>query len=159
MDAVNVSLNQLEAAPSAHQSSTGRGVKILASTAVALALLVAATFATRYPFPSSVEAETAPPPALPTVIVSTPLQRDIEGRLGFLGQFSPVKRVELRAQVGGTLTEIGFKDGDVVKQGDLLFAIDPVPYEIKLSQAQAQLHSANARLTLTARQLDRREAL
>jgi RND family efflux transporter MFP subunit len=91
--------------------------------------------------------------------VSTPLQREIEGRLGFLGQFSAVKRVELRAQVGGTLIEIGFKDGDVVQKGDLLFAIDPVPYDIKLSQAQAQLQSAKARLALTTRQRERREAL
>ena len=39
--------------------------------------------------------------------------------------------------------EIGFKDGDVVKKGDLLFAIDPVPYEIKLSQAIAQRETAD----------------
>ncbi len=161
MDAANVGINQLEATPSALQGSSGRGVKILATLAVALGLLATAGVATRHPFAlSAVRADTPPPsPALPTVTVSMPLQRDIEGRLGFLGQFSPVERVELRAQVGGTLTEIGFKDGDVVKKGDLLFAIDPVPYEIKLSQAMAELESAGARLALAIRKRERREEL
>ncbi len=51
----------------------------------------------------------------------------MKAELGFLGQFSAVDQVELRAQVGGTLTSIGFKDGDIVRKGDLLFAIDPAP--------------------------------
>ncbi len=88
----------------------------------------------------------APPP--PTVTVSLPLQRDVSGRQGFLGQFSAVDQVELRAQVGGILTEIDFKDGQIVKKGDLLFVIDPRPYEIKLAQAKAQYKTAVARLAL-----------
>jgi multidrug efflux system membrane fusion protein len=71
--------------------------------------------------------------APPEVVVSRPLERELDTQLGFLGQFSAVDRVELRAQVGGTLTEILFKDGDIVHKGDLLFVIDPVPYEIKLA--------------------------
>ena len=43
----------------------------------------------------------------------------------------------MRAQLGGTLTQIGFKDGDIVHKGDLLLVIDPTPYQIKLSQATA----------------------
>jgi len=97
--------------------------------------------------------------APPAVAVSEPLQRNIESRLGFLGQFSAVQRVELRAQVGGTLTEIHFKDGDIVKKGDLLFVIDPVPYEIKLSEASAQLESAKARLVLADHELARAQTL
>jgi membrane fusion protein, multidrug efflux system len=99
----------------------------------------------------------APPP--PSVTISAPLQRDIEDRLGFLGQFSAVNRVELRAQVGGTLTQINFKDGDIVHQGDLLFEIDPEPYRIKLSEATAELASASARLALATRQLTRAQEL
>ncbi|MDR5782417.1 efflux RND transporter periplasmic adaptor subunit [Caballeronia sp. LZ065] len=98
----------------------------------------------------------APPPS---VTISTPLQRDIEGRLGFLGQFSAVNRVELRAQVGGTLTRILFKDGDVVHQGDLLFEIDPEPYQIKLAETTAELGAANARLALATRELARAQEL
>src|SRR5258708_30497294 len=65
----------------------------------------------------------APPAAPPLVTVSAPLQRAVDTRLGFLGQFSAIDRVELRAQVGGTLTEIHFKDGQIVHKGDLLFVI------------------------------------
>src|SRR6185437_17041975 len=87
------------------------------------------------------------PPA-PQVSVSKPLVRELDSRLGFLGQFSPVEQVELRAQVGGTLTGIHFKDGDIVNKDDVLFTIDPLPYEIRLAQANAQLETATARLTL-----------
>ncbi|WP_336601349.1 efflux RND transporter periplasmic adaptor subunit [Paraburkholderia bengalensis] len=87
------------------------------------------------------------------------MQRDIESRLGFLGQFSAVNRVELRAQVGGTLTQIHFKDGDVVHKGDPLFEIDSEPYQIKLSEATAQLESAKARLALATRELARAQEL
>jgi len=70
-----------------------------------------------------------PTQAPPQVVVSRPLKKELDTQLGFLGQFSAVDQVELRAQVGGTLTEIHFKDGDIVHKGDLLFVIDPVPYE------------------------------
>ena len=99
----------------------------------------------------------APPP--PQVAISAPLQRDLDGRLGFLGQFSAVDHLELRAQVGGTLAQIGFKDGDIVHKGDLLFVIDRVPFEIKLAHANAQLESATARLELANRELARIQML
>lgn len=101
----------------------------------------------------------APTQAPPQVVVSRPLERELHTQLGFLGQFSAVDRVELRAQVGGTLTEIRFKDGDVVHKGDLLFVIDPVPYEIKLAQANAQLENATARLEFANRELARAQML
>ena len=97
--------------------------------------------------------------ALPQVVVSKPLAQDIDTRLGFLGQFAAVSQVELRAQVGGTLTGIFFRDGDIVRKGDLLFTIDPRPYEITLAEANAQLEVAAARLELADRQLDRAKDL
>jgi membrane fusion protein, multidrug efflux system len=112
-----------------------------------------------YSYHGGEAAAQAGPPAPPQVVVSKPLARELESKLGFLGQFSAVDQVELRAQVGGTLTEIRFKDGDIVHKGDLLFTIDPVPYEIKLAQATAQLESANARLDLANRELTRAQEL
>jgi len=91
------------------------------------------------------KAAAVPSPA-PQVTVSSPLQREVDTRVGFLGQFSAIDRIELRAQVGGTLTEIHFKDGQIVHQGDLLFVIDPRPYEIRLEQAKAALAGAKAEL-------------
>ena len=98
-------------------------------------------------------------PALASVSVSTPLQRDLDTQAAFLGQYSAVDRVELRAQVGGTLTEIHFKDGEIVHKGALLFVIDPEPYQIRMSQAQAQLEAARARLDLASRELVRAQTL
>jgi multidrug efflux system membrane fusion protein len=99
------------------------------------------------------------PATLPQVVVSKPIVQELGSRLGFLGQFSAVDRVELRAQVGGTLTGIHFKDGDIVRNGDLLFTIDARPYEIKLAQANAQLETASARLVLANRELHRAQEL
>src|SRR5580704_9974127 len=65
-------------------------------------------------------AAAAAPTPISVVTVSQPLQREVDVRAGFLGQFSAIDRVELRAQVGGTLTEIHFKDGQIVHKGDLL---------------------------------------
>src|ERR1700738_3024569 len=97
------------------------------------------------------------PPA--QVTVSNPLARDVDTRIGMLGQFSAIDRVELRAQVGGTLTEIHFQDGQIVHKGDLLFLIDPRPYEIKLAKATAQLQTASARFALASVQLGRAQTL
>lgn len=95
----------------------------------------------------------APPP--PTVTVSAPLQKDIVEWDEFTGQFAAVDYVEIRARVSGYLTEIHFTDGDIVKQGDLLFVIDPRPFEIARDSAQAQIAQAQARLDLANAQLQR----
>jgi membrane fusion protein, multidrug efflux system len=104
------------------------------------------------------QAAAAPTPS-PIVTVSQPLRREVDVRAGFLGQFSAIDRVELRAQVGGTLTEIHFKDGQIVHKNDLLFVIDPRPYEIKLEQAKAALQTATARVALANNQLFRAQSL
>jgi RND family efflux transporter MFP subunit len=100
-----------------------------------------------------------PPASLSEVVVSKPLERQVDSRLGFLGQFSAIEQVELRAQVGGTLTGVHFTDGDIVHKGDLLFTIDARPYEIRLAQANAQLETATARLALAERELNRAQVL
>ena len=97
--------------------------------------------------------------APPSVVVSYPLRHDESDRLSFLGQFSAVDRVELRAQVGGVLTEIHFQDGQIVNKGDLLFVIDPTPYQINLAQAKAQLTAAQAKYILAQQELYRAQAL
>lgn len=129
-------------------------------TARTLAILglVAAVGTASLHFRNSAET-LAPLGSAPSVAVSAPIERELEARLGFLGQFSAVEQVELRAQVGGTLNEIHFKDGDIVQKGDLLFSVDPTPYEIKLSHATAQLENAYARLELANRELARAKML
>ena len=123
-----------------------------------IATLTIATIAAWFAYSS--DAATPPPaPPLPQVVVSTPLAREVDSGLGFLGQFSAIERIELRAQVGGTLTGVYFKDGVIVHKGDLLFTIDARPYEIRLAQAKAQLETAAARLALAERELNRAQVL
>jgi membrane fusion protein, multidrug efflux system len=112
-----------------------------------------------YSYRESDAASPTSPAPLPQVVVSKPLVRELDSSLGFLGQFSAVDSLELRAQVGGTLTGIHFKDGDIVHKGDLLFTIDPRPYEIRLAQATAQLETASARLELAKHELWRAQEL
>jgi len=131
------------------------GVKMWAIVGAVVAGLVLAGAARTHSGTQS----NAAAPTLASVAVSTPLQRDLDTQASFLGQYSAVEKVELRAQVGGTLTEIHFKDGDTVRKGDLLFVIDPEPYQIRMSQAQAQLEAAKARLDLATHQLVRAQTL
>src|ERR1700719_3769008 len=145
-----------EAEPLTIERSSRPSVKILVASGVALAATAAVIAASHVLAPSVDQAVAAAPPS---VGVSLPLQREVEGRLDFLGQFSAVQQVDLRAQVGGTLTKIAFKDGDIVHKGDLLFLVDPTPYQIKFSEATAQLESARARLGLANRELTRAESL
>jgi len=139
------------------QASRQPRFTIWAGLALTVIILAVAVLCARGVFVQAPNRTVAPPP--PQVAVSAPLQGDVDGRLEFLGQFSAVDHLELRAQVGGTLTQIGFKDGDIVHKGDLLFMIDPTPYQIKLSEATAQLESAHARLDLASRELVRADTL
>jgi RND family efflux transporter MFP subunit len=83
------------------------------------------------------------------------LRKEITEWQEFTGQFEAVDYVEIRARVSGYLTEIHFQDGQIVKQGALLFVIDPRPYEAILASAKAQLAQASAQVDLATRQLDR----
>jgi multidrug efflux system membrane fusion protein len=125
--------------------------------AVVLAVLVGGGVYAERNWPAPAAPPSAPPPA--PVTVSTPLQRTVQTTSRMLGQFAAVDSVELRAQVGGTLTAIGFKDGQLVHAGDPLFAIDPRPFQIRLDQANAQLQTAQAKEVLSAAELWRAQTL
>jgi len=145
--------NQVTAQP----VKKGRIKTLLGSVAV-LAIVAAGVATVTYLGTPAIQ-QAAATPTPPSVDVSAPLARKIEPRLQFLGQFSAVDKVELRAQVGGTLTQIGFKDGDIVHKGDLLFSIDPVPYQIEMSRAQAQLETAQAKFVFANQELARAKTL
>jgi len=84
-----------------------------------------------------------PPPA-PEVTVSLPTQRPVTVYLYFTGTTQASKAVEIRSQVQGYLESIHFNDGDNVKEGDLLFVIDPRLYSAKRDEAKADLASMKA---------------
>lgn len=100
-------------------------------------------------------ATAAPTPPPPSVTVSKPLHQEITEWTEFTGQFNAIEYVEVRARVSGYLQSIHFEDGQIVKKGDLLFVIDPRPFEVARAQSRAQLADAEARLELAKRQLAR----
>lgn len=108
---------------------------------------------------STPDAVAAPAPPPPPVTVSAPLQRRLASWTSFTGQFSAVDSVDLQAQISGYLTEIHFTDGQIVHQGDLLFVIDPRPFDIQLQQANAQFQMATAAVDLANKELVRASEL
>ena len=100
----------------------------------------------------------APPPP-PQVTVSKPLVREVMEWDEYTGRLEAVDTVDVRARVNGYLQSIHFKDGQIVKEGDLLFVIDPRPYQAELDRAEAELKLAQARLSLAQNDLARAKNL
>ena len=103
------------------------------------------------------EGPVALPP--PKVTVSQPVVREIIEWDEYTGRLEAVESVEVRARVSGYLESIHFQDGQIVKKGDLLFVIDPRPYQAELDQAEAELEPAKARLKLAQDNVVRAEKL
>src|SRR5262249_8888390 len=83
----------------------------------------------------------------PAVTVANPVQRTIIDQDEYVGRFVAVDMVEIRARVSGYLEQVHFRDGQIVKQGDLLFSVDKRPFPNTLNQAKANLGLANSNLT------------
>ena len=99
------------------------------------------------------------PPATPVVTVAQPLAKDVVDWDDFVGRFEAVDQVDVRPRVSGYLTEIGFKDGELIRKGQTLFVIDPRPYQATLDQAKAQVQRAEAAQTNARTALERGKAL
>jgi len=156
-------INEMERASDGQTESQGRRLAGRAPTkwwiAAGIAVITLGGAWFKYSHGGSERSVEAHPAPLPQVVVSRPLVRELDTRIGFLGQLSAINQVELRAQVGGTLTGIFFKDGDIVHAGALLFTVESRQYEIKLAEAIAQLDVATARLSLADQQLGRAREL
>ena len=110
-------------------------VRLVLSLAVALALGGAPA--------ALAQAPNAPPPA---VTVAKPVVKQVVEQDDYTGRFDAVETVEVRARVSGYLDQVAFKDGAVVKKGDLLYVIDKRPYQAAVDQAEATALSAQARV-------------
>lgn len=105
---------------------------------------------------SGASAPAAPPmPPPPEVGVITTVAQEIGLPLKYAGRVEGFRVVEVRAQVGGILLKREFNEGDIVKAGDVLFRIDPRPYEAALSRANAQVAQAQATLVQTTENFGR----
>lgn len=106
------------------------------------------------------QGDTAPaaPPAVP-VSVATVEAREIVPWAEFSGRLEAIERVELRSRVAGVVEAVHFREGNLVKQGDLLVSIDQAPYLADLQRAEAQVQGAKARVALAESENERGQQL
>lgn len=124
-----------------------RAAGMARTAAVVLVCTLAAGCARKKTPPAS-----APPPE---VDVAKPIVREVTEWDEFTGWLEAVNRVEIRPRVSGYLESVNFKEGQIVKTGDLLFVIDPRPFNAVLAAAEAELSAAQTRLDLAQNDVQR----
>ncbi|WKB54685.1 efflux RND transporter periplasmic adaptor subunit [Eleftheria terrae] len=101
----------------------------------------------------------AAPPAATPVSVAPVLQRSVAAWHEFSGRLEAVERVEIRPRVAGTVQSVHFREGELVKAGDLLVTLDPAPYAAEVERLDAQVAAAQARVSHTQSELVRSQRL
>jgi RND family efflux transporter MFP subunit len=127
-------------------------MRLFAASAIAICCSLAAAGCARAP-------AQAPPLPPSRVTVSYPLEQNVTDFVEFTGQTAAVKSVEVRARVWGYLQSVNFTEGSVVKEGDLLFQIDPRPYKALVDQAKGKIAQDQAQLKHNAATYRRYEKL
>jgi multidrug efflux system membrane fusion protein len=125
---------------------------------LAASLAILATLSLAGCKPGDAESQAAAPPP-PKVVASVPVVKTITEWDVYTGRFAAVESVEVRARVSGYLTDIHFKDGQLVKTGDLLFTIDRRPFALAVASAEADVKVADAALDFARQELKRAAAL
>src|SRR5262249_4407210 len=95
----------------------------------------------------------------PEVSISQPIERSVSESLEFTGRIEAVESVEVRARVSGYITKVAFDAGALVKEGDLLFEIDPREYESAVDKAQGDIARLRANLTRASAEVTRTQRL
>jgi membrane fusion protein, multidrug efflux system len=129
-------------------------LRLQSSTPLARALTLLALLGSFQP----TLAQQGPPPRLP-VTVATPLEKRITQWDEYAGRFEAVASVDVRARVSGFVEQVHFKDGQIVKPGDLLFTLDKRAFEITVESAKAEIAKAEAQVEQTGADVDRAEPL
>jgi len=122
---------------------------LLISTVIALTLAGCA----RNEAAESASAAAAAPP--PQVSVAQVVQRPVNEFDEFTGRFEAIEHVDLRPRVSGYISSVNFVEGREVKKGEVLFIIDPRPYEAEFKRAKAQLEQARTQLSLAKSERER----
>lgn len=129
----------------------------LIAGAVALVALGAIGFG-QFNQPAQANSGPAAPPATP-VSVAQVLSQDVAAWNEFSGRLEAVERVDVRARVSGAVQQVHFREGSLVKAGDLLVTIDPAPYQAEVSRLEAQVAAAQARVTYSQSEATRAKSL
>lgn len=108
--------------------------------------------------PAQANSGPAAPPATP-VSVAQVVSQDVAAWNEFSGRLEAVERVDVRARVSGAVQQLHFREGSLVKAGDLLVTIDPAPYQAEVARFEAQVAAAQARVTYSQSEAARSKAL
>src|SRR5215218_6987082 len=95
----------------------------------------------------------------PTVTVAKPIVKNVVEQDDYTGRFEAVETVEVRSRVSGYLDQVAFKDGAIVKKGDLLYVIDKRPYQATVDQAEAAVASGQSRVAFAQGDFERAQSL
>jgi multidrug efflux system membrane fusion protein len=131
----------------------GAGIALAAAALGVAAVLVVPSSSPRSNSPS------AAAPAATPVSVAVVEQRNVALWDEFSGRLEAVERVEVRSRVAGAIQAVHFREGALVRQGDLLLTIDPDPYAAEVERSKAQVLAAEARLALAKKEQDRAQQL
>lgn len=104
------------------------------------------------------QAQTDAPPPPPVTVASAEARTVVRSDV-FTGRLAAVESVEVRARVTGYIEEVRFKQGEMVRKGDVLMIIDPRPFEANMARAEAEVAAAKTRLELARKELARSEQL
>ncbi|HVO94131.1 MAG TPA: efflux RND transporter periplasmic adaptor subunit [Terriglobales bacterium] len=100
-----------------------------------------------------------PPPAPPKVTVAHPQQRNLVDEDVYNGWLEAVENVDVRARVRGHIAKVAFTDGQIVKKGDLLFQLDPRPFEAEVGRSRDELRVVQAQKVAADRDYERMKEL
>lgn len=141
-----------------HLLSRQRPLAFTATSITAVAAVVAAAVVGLH----SQQAEANPPAAAPQAIpvsVATVTSQDVAAWEEFSGRLEAVERVDVRSRVAGAVQSVHFREGSLVKAGELLITIDPAPFQAEVDRAEAQVVAAQARVSYTKSELERSNRL
>ncbi|AYQ28892.1 MULTISPECIES: efflux RND transporter periplasmic adaptor subunit [unclassified Polaromonas] len=142
--------------PSIKLHTPQRRVLAIALAVLALTGVTAAIFGV-----SGTRAQSGAPgePQATPVSVATVVQSDVSAWDEFSGRLEAVERVDIRSRVAGNILSVHFREGALVKKGDLLLTIDPAPYAADVERADAQVAAAQARVTQAKGEYERSQRL
>jgi len=132
---------------------------LLASLRASLSAVAMVAIATVVTACSNSQAEAPSPSPPPEVDAAQVVTKSVRPWDEFTGRIAAIGAVDIRPRVSGYIERIAFKEGDMVKAGDLLFVIDPRPYRATYDSAMAQLERARASAQLAEAQNKRAESL
>ncbi|NNU41981.1 efflux RND transporter periplasmic adaptor subunit [Ramlibacter montanisoli] len=140
------------------QAAFRRGAFRMGLALTTLAAIAVAVFIATSEGDVTASERPAPPPAVP-VSVATVVQAEVAAWDEFSGRLEAVEQVDVRSRVSGAVQSVHFREGALVRAGDLLVTIDPAPYAAEVERAQAQVAAADARLMNRRSEQQRAERL